>query len=245
VGPAVRLRIVTFCLWIAAATLVPLPAPGVTLDGDITYTTDYIFRGISQTGGRSAGQIDLRASTADGTFAGVFASTLNRLWKRSYEYAGWNYQLAAYVGYRFELTPTWSTTVTGTSYSYLDGNTPYSDDYQEISATTSYLDLWTVEIAWIPNAVRFESGYRLGRYPAYVVSTSGQIPLISRLALAGGAGYYTTDGDGYAFGNVGLAFERKRLRLDAGYYVAERHARSLFPYGRAGSRYAATVSWHF
>jgi uncharacterized protein (TIGR02001 family) len=245
VDPAVRLRTVTFCLWIAAATLAPLTASGVTLDGDIIYTTDYVYRGVSQTGGRSAGQIDLQASTADGTFVGVFASTLNRLWKRSYEYTGWNYEVAAYVGHRFDLTPTWSTTVTGTYYSYLDGNTPYSDDYQEISATTSYLDLWAVEIAWIPNAVHFDSGYRLGRYPAYVVSTSAQIPLFGRLALAGGAGYYTSDDDGYAFGNLGLAFEFKRLRVDAGYYVAQKHAQSLFPYGRAGSRYAATVSWHF
>jgi hypothetical protein len=30
-----------------------------------------------------------------------------------------------------------------------------------------------------------------------------------------------------------------------GYYVAQDHAQALFPYGRAGSRFAGTVSWHF
>src|SRR5262249_22648278 len=69
VGPS-PLRTGTFCLWIAAATVAPLRAGAVTFDGDLIYTSDYIFRGISQTGGRSAGQIDLRLSTADGTFVG-------------------------------------------------------------------------------------------------------------------------------------------------------------------------------
>jgi uncharacterized protein (TIGR02001 family) len=233
------------CLWIVAATLLAPPVQAVTFDGDITYTSDYILRGISQTGGRSAGQIDLRLTTQDGTFAGVFASTLNRLWQHRWGYSGWNYELETYVGHRFDLSPSWSSTVTGTYYSYLKGNTPFSDDYQEISVTTSYLDRWTVELGIIPNAVRFEEGYRLGRYPAYVVSGSGQVPLIGKLGLAAGIGYYTSDSSGYSFGNAGLAFEFKSLRLDAGYYFSQERARELFPYGRPGSRYAASVSWHF
>jgi uncharacterized protein (TIGR02001 family) len=240
------LRTGIVCLWIAAATLGALPARAVTFDGDISYTSDYIFRGISQTGGRGAGQIDLRASTRDGTFVGVFASTLNRLWRRpAIGDSGWNYELEAYLGHRFELSPSWSATLTGTEYAYLKGNTPFDDSYQEISVSASYLDLWTVEVALIPNAVRFDGGYRLGRYPAYVTSTSVQYPLVGRLALTAGVGYYTSDEDGYAYGNAGLAFEFKSLRFEGGYYVAQNRARWLFPYGRAGSRYAASVSWHF
>jgi len=99
--------------------------------------------------------------------------------------------------------------------------------------------------AVIPNAVRFDGSYRLGRYPAYITDTSAQLPLIGRLFLTAGAGYYTSDSTGYAYGNAGLGFEFKRLRIDAGYYVAQDRARMLFPYGRAGSRFAGTVSWHF
>ena len=47
------------------------------------------------------------------------------------------------------------------------------------------------------------------------------------------------------YGNAGLAFEFKSLRLDAGYYVAQERAQALFPYGRAGNRFAGSVSWHF
>ena len=88
-GP-VPLRIGIFRLLIAAATLAPAVAGAVTVDGDISYTSDYVFRGISESGGRSAGQIDLRASTQDGTFLGVFASTLGRVWLHSWGRAGWD-----------------------------------------------------------------------------------------------------------------------------------------------------------
>jgi uncharacterized protein (TIGR02001 family) len=242
---SVPLRIGIFHLLIAAATLAPAAAGAVTIDGDISYTSDYVFRGISETGGRSAGQLDLRLSTRDGTFLGVFASTLGRVWHHSWGHSGWDYELEAYVGHRFDVSPAWSTTLTAVNYSYLGGNAPLSDDYQEISVALSYLDLWTVTAAVIPNAVRFEGGYRLGRYPAYITDTSAQLPLVGRLFLTAGAGYYTSDSTGYAFGNAGLGFEFKSLRIDAGYYVAQDRARMLFPYGRAGSRFAGTVTWHF
>jgi uncharacterized protein (TIGR02001 family) len=244
VGP-VRLRISILCLWIAAATLAPGDARAVTIDGDISYTSDYVFRGISQSGGRSAGQIDLRASTLDGTFLGVFASTLGHTWQRRWGNFGWDYELEAYLGHRFDLSPAWSATLTGVSYWYLQGNVRMSDDYQEISVAVSYLDLWTVTAAVIPNAVRFAWDDRLGRYPAYVADTSVQLPLIGRLFLTAGAGYYTSDETGYAFGNAGLGFQFKSLRVEGGYYVAQDRAQGLFPYGRAGSRFAGTVSWHF
>ena len=243
-GP-VPLRIGIFCLWIVAATLAPRATRAVTVEGDISYTNDYIFRGVSETAGRSAGQIDVRASTRDGTFLGVFASTLGRTWQRSWANTGWDYELEAYLGHRFDLSPAWSATLTGVGYWYLKGNVPVSNDYQEMSVAASYLDLWTVTAAVIPNAVRFKGEYRLGRYPAYVTDTSVQVPLIGRLFLTAGAGYYTSDETGYAFGNAGLGFQFKSLRVDGGYYFAQDRARELFPYGRVGGRFAGTVSWHF
>src|SRR3981081_2193259 len=102
-----------------AAALAPRSSRAVTVDGDISYTNDYVFRGISETGGRSAGQIDLRGSTRDGPFRGVFASTLGRTWQRTGGNFGWDYELEAYLGHRFDLSPAWSATLTGVSYSYL------------------------------------------------------------------------------------------------------------------------------
>ena len=144
-GLSVPLRAGLSCIWIAVATLLAARAHAVTFDGEISYTSDYILRGISETGGRGAGQLDLRVSGRDGSFAGAFASTLNRLWEHPWGYSGWDYELEGYLGHRVDFSPSWSTTLSGTYYAYLKGNTPFSDDYQEISLTTSYLDQWTLE----------------------------------------------------------------------------------------------------
>jgi uncharacterized protein (TIGR02001 family) len=233
------------CLLIAAITLAPRSAAAVTFDGEITYTSDYVYRGISQTGGRSAGQIDLHLTTRDGTFLGVFASTLSHVWHRDYENFGWNYELEEYLGHRFDLSPSWSTTLTAVNYSYLNGNASLSNDYQEVSAAVSYLDSWTATVSATPNAVRYDRGYRLGRYPAYTAELSTQLPIVGRLFFTSGVGYYTSDAAGYVYGNAGLAFEFKSLRFEAGYFVSQEHASTLFPYGRAGNRFAGSVSWHF
>jgi uncharacterized protein (TIGR02001 family) len=232
------------CLIIAGISM-PSFAAAVTIEGDVTYTSDYIYRGISQTGGHSAGQLDLHLMTADGTFFGVFASTLTRVWQGEYETFGWHYELEEYLGHRFDLSPAWNTTVTAVNYSYLDGNVNASVDHQELSAALSYLDLGTATVSFIPNAVRYQGAYRLGRYPAFITDLAAQLPIAGRLFLIAGAGYYTSDSRGYAYGNVGLGFEFKSLRIEGGYYGAQERAQALFPYGRAGNRFAGSVSWRF
>ena len=236
---------IVICLSIATTMGEARSASAVTLDGDLTYTSDYVYKGISQTGGRSAAQVDLHLLTADGTFVGVFASTLTHVWKRDYESFGWDYQVEEYLGHRFDWSPSWSTTLLASNYSYRSGNVPLSNDYQELSAGLSYLDFWTITVGVVPNAVRYDGPYRLGRYPAYTVDVAAQAPIAGRLFLTAGVGYYNSESAGYAYGNAGLGFEFRSLRFDAGYYFAQDRAQALFPYGRAGSRFAGSVSWHF
>ena len=244
-GSPLPSRIGVVCLLIAIALLAPRAADAITFNGDLTLASDYVYRGISETGGRPAAQIDVHLATGDGTFAGVFASTVNRLWHRGYVNLGWDYQLEEYLGHRFDLSQSWSTTLTAVNYQYVGGNAPLSSDYQEFSVAVSYLDSWTLTAAYIPNAVRYDRWTRLGRYAAYTGDVATQLPLVGRLSLTSGVGYYTSDSADYVYGNAGLAFEFKSLRLDAGYYVSQERAQLMFPYGRAGSRFAGSVSWLF
>ncbi|HEY3784947.1 MAG TPA: TorF family putative porin [Steroidobacteraceae bacterium] len=237
------MRTVLLPICLAGALLAVRPAQALTPGGDLTLSSDYIFRGVSESAGQPAAQADLHLSTTDGTFAGVFASTLRKISQH-----GANFELEEYVGHRFDLSPLWSTTLTAVNYSYRASNIPFSNDYQELSASVSYLDLWTVSFAASPNAVRYVAGYRLGRYASYVADASAQLPLAGRLFATGGIGYYTLtgpDGTSYAYGNAGLALEYKAWRIDAAYFVTQVRSQYLFPYGQARSRFAATLSWHF
>jgi len=237
----------------ALLVLVTPAARAVSFGGDVAVTSDYIYRGYSQTNHKGALQLDLHASIQTGTFVGVWTSTLDK------HYRPWaSFDVEEYIGQRFDLSSAWNTSITATNYQYLGGHQGYSSDYQQIMASISYLDRWSFSFSAIPNMLRYGryGEYRLGRYPAYDVETSGQWLIGNALFITAGAGYYLFMGTdsmptrhpsiGYAYGNIGLAYEWRSLRLDVGYFLTENaRAQRLFPYPIAHDHFASTLSWRF
>src|SRR5438132_698316 len=86
-----------------------------------------------------------------------------------------------------------------------------------------------------------------------LADTTGQWLIGHGVFATGGAGYYRSTGSGprrfaatgYGYGNAGLALERRRWRLDFGYFLTQKQARELFSYPIADHHFAGTVSWHF
>jgi len=224
---------------------------GFTLGGNLVLTSDYIYRGISSSNNEGAFQADLHVANG-GTFLGVFGSTRD---SNLEPYA--SYDLEVYLGHRFDLSNAWSATVSARSHYLLGGPQETSDDYQELGAGVSYLDFWTFSLTAIPNAERYwetPSGYeRLSRAPAFVAETSVQWLLHAGFYLTGGAGYYRITGtgpgieaaNGYAYGNVGIAYDHRPWRLEVGYYLTGDKAQVLFPYPSADERFAASIAWRF
>jgi uncharacterized protein (TIGR02001 family) len=218
-----------------------------TFGGSLAYTTDFIYRGLSESGGRGAGQFDVHADTG-GTFAGVWASTRDDDFD---PYA--HYDVEIYLGHRFNLSNAWGASLSGRARYYVGGDQPFSNDYQEISAALTYLDSGSLSITVIPNAVQYWYETRLGRTTAWVAETTGQWLSVGGLFLTGSAGYYYATGTGsgiavanhYAYGNVGLAYEYRRWRLDVGYFLTQDRAQQLTPYPVANDRFAGTLSWRF
>jgi len=252
----------------ALALLAPHPAHGQTepgpIGGNLAVTSDYIYRGVSQSDGHGALQADVHASSAAGTFAGVWAST-----RDSGLEPGTDAEMQVYLGQRFSFGGAWSATVSGRADYFVGGAAHHSDDYQEISAALTWLDRYTLSITAIPNAVRYSSAvyqysgysqeyYEVYRSRAFVADAAGQWLL--REGLLGGAGLYVTAAAGYyyasrsdhhpppavdyVYGNAGFALEWRRWRIDVGYFAAQSQAGELFPYPVA-KRLAGTVSWQF
>ena len=94
---------------------------------------------------------------------------------------------------------------------------------------------------------------RLSRSPAWVADTSGQWALTPQFLLTAGAGYYYSSGTGpginratgYAYGNLGVAYEWHAWRLDVGYFLAQNAARRIFPYPVASEHFAVTLRLAF
>jgi uncharacterized protein (TIGR02001 family) len=242
--------------WVLPCLLPVLAVPGraagaaadLTFGGSLALTTDYIYRGLSESGGNGAGQADLHVGSAGGTFGGVWGSTRDR---NLDPYA--RYDIELYLGHRFELSSAWGVTLSARSHYYVGGDQEVSDDYQEIIGSLTYLDRWSFSVTAIPNAVRYWYDERLSRTAAWVAETTGQYLLIGGLFVTGGAGYYHATGtgpgiqaaNGYLYGNVGLGFEYRRWRLDVGYFLAQKQARRLSPYPLADDRFAGTLAWRF
>jgi uncharacterized protein (TIGR02001 family) len=252
----------------AVALLAPHPARGQSdpdpIGGTLAATSDYIYRGVSQSDGRGALQADLHASSAAGTFGGAWAST-----RDSDLEPGTDGELQIYLGQRFSLGSAWSAALSGRADYFVGGSAHRSDDYQELCAALSWLDRYTFSVTVIPNAVRYSSEvyqyegnqyqyYEVYRSPAFVADAAGQWLL--REGLLGGGGLYLTAALGYyyasrsnhhpppavdyVYGNAGLALEWRRWRIDVGYFAAQGQAAELFPYPVA-KRLAGTVSWQF
>jgi uncharacterized protein (TIGR02001 family) len=226
-------------------------ANGFALGGDVVLTSDYIYRGLSSSNNEPALQGDLHL-TRDSSFVGLWGSTRD---SNLEPYA--NYELEIYLGHRFDLSSAWSAAVSARAHYLLGGALETSDDYQEVGASVSYLDLWTFSVTAIPNAVRYWATYygyeRLSRAPALAAETSVQWLLHAGFYLTGGAGYYHVTGtgagieaaNGYAYGNLGIAYDRRRWRLDAGYYLTGDKAQLMFPYPSANDHFAASITWRF
>jgi len=220
---------------------------GLTFGGNLVLTSDYIYRGVSSSNNEGAFQADLHVASG-GTFLGVWGSTRD---SNLEPYA--NYELDIYLGQRFDLGNAWSTTLSGRAHYLVGGEQESSDDYQEISLAVTYLDFWTVSVTAIPAAVRYWFYQRLSRAPAFVADTTVQWLLYKGVFLTGGAGYYHVTGtgpgiyaaNGYAYGDVGLAWEHRRWRVEIGYYVTGDNARVLVPYPSANERFAGSVAWRF
>ncbi|MBV8497428.1 MAG: hypothetical protein JO361_11655 [Gammaproteobacteria bacterium] len=223
--------------------------PGnITFGGSLAFTSDSIYRGVSESDGHEAIQLDLHADRS-GTFLGAWGSTRDH----NLDPYG-DYDLEVYLGHRFDLSTTWSATLAARSRYFVGGDQEGSIDYQEIAGSLTYLDRWSFSLAALPNAVHYWYEERVGRSASWIADTTGQWLLDGRgFFLTGGAGYFYAGrtgpgiaaGGGYVYGNAGVAFEHGRWRIDAGYFATGGKARQLTPYPVPHDHIAGTLVWRF
>src|SRR5574337_82858 len=118
--------------------------------GALALTSDYVFRGVSQTDGQAAVQADLHARSGTGWFGGAWASTVKPA--PSYETA---HELDLYAGYGWALSDRWAATIAYVRYLYPDAP-PYSHyDAYELSAALRFDDRLSLSAAVSPDARRY------------------------------------------------------------------------------------------
>src|ERR1044071_485120 len=122
-----------------------LPAAAADVTGSVAITTDYLYRGLSQTDGQPAAQAGVQFHSSNGWNAGMWGSSVD--FQNSANLA---YEFDLQGGYTWQLSPDWSTQLSYVHYAYLNDNDS-GYDYDEVSASVSYQQRATASVSWSPN----------------------------------------------------------------------------------------------
>ena len=251
----------TFPVFVGIASLISLAATpvsaidGLTANGGLT--TNYVFRGITQSAKRPAVQGGLDYTIPDtGLALGTWASSIDFGDDTPFE---WD----IYGNYNFTLGPiNASVGAIGYVYTWAGNSGPYSRAELDVGVSHDFgVFTWFGKAYWAPsvpggyltirNAYNPDSSYWL---------TTGiliPIPVAPFLSLSGNLGYQGYDGgkpagvsnDGYVEWDLGATVTLDKYSLDLRYIDTSKHARaaitSVGPWFATGPFYVATFTFKF
>jgi uncharacterized protein (TIGR02001 family) len=216
-----------------------------SLGGSLDVTSDYIYHGLSQSGGDPAVQGDIHYRSESGAatsenFIGLWGSTTKQI------ATGGAYELNAYAGRTFLVAANSSATLTYVHYAYPDSHVTPGYDYDELAGTWAYQDRVFLTVAWTPDTARY-SGLAVGlccrvlSYDAAVHQSLGR-----GFTLSAALGYDKLRGiSGYAYWNGGVAYAIGAFQLDLTYFDMQPRAVYLYGDALAGRRWVGTLVWRF
>ncbi len=203
----------------------------------LTITTDYVYRGLSQSHEDPAVQGGFQFQHDDGFFAGVWASSVDFPTNRNRSEPR-DLEVDYYLGYAWELARDWGANIQLTRYTYPGDDPAFEYDYDEVALSAQFRDLAAASVH-LSNDL-FGRGERAVAY-----ELSGRIPLTGRFEGLVGLGFFDLDkilGDSYTYWNVGVSVTLDQFALDLAYIDTSSSATSLFGNEVSGGRLVATVS---
>ncbi|MCQ4163887.1 TorF family putative porin [Tahibacter harae] len=220
---------------LAAAVFAAPAAQALDFSGSAALTSDYVFRGISQTQGNAAPQLGARL-VLDSGFYGA-------LWGSSVDYgdaAGSDAEVDLVAGWNRTFAGRWNLDVNLTRFTYPGTRAPLNLDYNEVIATLALDQRWWLLLGWSENVLA--SGER-GIY----TEVGAKFPLGDRFRFETVAAHYDLDdayGASYSRAQLSAIYTLGNVDLRASGHWTSDSAERIFP-GVAGSRFEAAASWNF
>ncbi|SFK99614.1 TorF family putative porin [Lysobacter sp. cf310] len=235
-----RLREASIPLIFAACGGIGLMALGTraeasTLTGNAALTTDYVWRGTTQTQGDPAAQAGFKFAGDSGFYGSVWGSNV--------EFAPETHassELDFTVGWAGKLSNDWALDVNVLHYRY--PSTTVDLNWTELNGTLTYADRYWLSLGY--------SNEALGSRDSGVYTQLGaRFPINDTFRVEAAAGYYYLDevyDDSYAHGQLSAVWAVKaplELRLTA--HVTDSSAKKIFGDDFAGDRIEAALQASF
>jgi len=208
------MRNLLICGAFAAVAAAPALAQEVVISGNVALTTDYTFRGVSQTDESPAiqGGLDLSAGSF---YAGTWASNIN------FGTGGANLELDVYGGYKFEAGPV-AFDVGVIGYLYPGA----SDDLAELDYWEGYVkpSIALSDQFTLGGAIYYSPEFTGESGDGWYYEINGAFALSPEFSVSGGVGMQTVDTAGFFAGeddyttyNFGGTYSAMGLGFDLRY----------------------------
>ena len=210
-------------------TMLSTPVFGADISGYVVGTSDYVFRGVTQSDGHAALQAGVDVGFDNGFFLGSWASTVDIVSPNGHEREA---ELRLYLGYSHALSDNLQLTLTTVSYQYplSDGNVDY--DNLETSVALGIADQYWIEYAYSPDLYNMD-------WETHNIEVFGEWPLPNEFQLSAGVGQYRVENiarESSVYWQLGVTRPLGRLDIDLRYHDANDTIRFLSRPDRIGSR---------
>lgn len=210
-----------------------LPLHAATISGNVALTSDYVFRGISQTDGAPAPQSGIRIDVDSGLYTSAWASRVDFA-----SAPGASAEIDYVVGWHHKIGRDWNADVNATWFSYADAA---KLNYVEWIATATWRDRHWITVGASRDVFATD---RTGIY----AQAGTRIPVDDALRFEFAAGHYWFEhsyGRSYSHGQAGFVWQpHSKVELRLLGHLADRNARDLFG-DLAGSRIEAAIQASF
>jgi len=206
--------------------------------GYVVLTTDYVFRGVTQSNGNPALQLGGDVAFDSGIYLGAWGSTIdidNGSGRQR------DFEIIYYLGYRHDLSQAFSIGGNLLAYTYPGAQGDVDYDYQEVALFVNFLDRVWLEYSYSPDI--YSSGQSTNNFELFT-----EWPLSNEFSLGAGLGYYDVSnlsGDSYYYWQLGVSRPIGRIELDLRYHDTSRWVPVVSNAKRAGARYVLSARLQF
>lgn len=230
---------------ISALLAVPLLATNFASAADVSGylvgTTDYVYRGVSQSDGHAALQGGLDVGFDSGVFFGAWASTVDITTPVDHER---QHELRVYAGYGFDLNDELRLVLNTVAYRYpgADGNVDYEN--HETSVSLGVLDQYWIEYAYSPNL------YNTGR-DTHNIELFSEWMVGDAYSVSAGVGHFRIDrpvsniASDSLYWQLGVTRSFSRIDVDVRYHDSEEAVWFTSTADQIGSRFVLSIRLGF
>lgn len=233
---------VTVCLLRAAVLLcTALSGPtavAVEFTGYAVLTTDYVFRGVSNSDSHGAVQLGGDVSLDSGIYLGAWGSTIDIGNGQGRQR---DFELDYYLGYTLDVSNRWSVGANVVSYNFPGAEGPFDYDYFEYSLAINYNDRVWFEYSYSPDI--YHSHNSTQNFELY-----SEWHLGGALTLGAGAGFYDVSNlsrSDYSYWQLGVTRPFGAIVVDLRYFDTSDWVRIISTPDRAKERIVLSARYHF